>query len=306
MLNQNNKEFWIERQKFLKKHELYCNDCKIDGIPGNETKKAIKKFQTAAKQWGNYPYTIDNDWGNETEKAYQKMKNLESLIKNIDVSNSVDYVSKDIFKSMINQVTKNPSTSRVYINTTGYLRKYVNLTQYKVMKKRYDDFIVSDKVEPNLVYINKPNQLVPTTNYLAKFSDAVGRSVKNWEDVCIGIKNRVYKYYYDDIYAQENALNRLKNRTGLNCTDICQLIYQALKDLGYEVRYRHIMCSTGGHIQLEFRGKDAGSNWIKIDPSNSLDNGSSCKTLWCPYTAQLIRYDSCFLLKDNGKGGACV
>ena len=62
------------------------------------------------------------------------------------------------------------------------------------------------------------------------------------------------------------------------------------------------MCAKdGGHIQITYKINGA---WKRIDPSNALQGGS-WSTLWCP-SGYLIRYDSCFLLKDNGMGGACL
>lgn len=170
------------------------------------------------------------------------------------------------------------------------------------MKTRWDKWIKETGTDQDIVYINKPVQLVKTTSFLEKFAETVKKTIKTAKDIEDGIKGRKWVSYYDDRYNQETALKRLESKLGLNCTDICQLVYQALKDLKYEVRYRHIMCRDGGHIQLEYKKNNV---WEKIDTSNALQGGSWFN-LWCANTSYFIRYDSCFLLKDNGMGGVCV
>lgn len=310
MMNKNDKNFWKERQGFMKTYGWY-DDNIVDGIPGTETVKSIKQFQSKAQGKGHYDKTnlIDGDWGSETEKAYGKwLKNEE-----FDVTNSVDSVSAAMMKDMIKRydayVKSIGQPIKVYLSLVNSFRRYVNVAKFKDMRKRYENWVKTNKKEPDFVWINVATKLTPTTSgssgnyatpYLAKFADAVGRTIKTWEDVCIGVKNRKYLYYYNDVHAQEAALKRLKNKLGLNCTDITQLGVQAFKDLGYEVRYRHIMCKQGGHIQCEIRGKELGSTWKKIDLSNSLSNGGSCQTLWCATTSYLIGYDPSWAKVDNG------
>lgn len=176
-----------ERQSFMKGKGFYTRQ--VDGDWGKYSVDATKKFQVYAKKYGKYCQSclIDGDWGNETEKAY---KSLKTGIVEVNVSNSVDYVDKAIFKNMIKQVEANPNITKVYINKTGTVRKYVSIARYNNMKARWDNWFKKEKVEANIVYINKPSQLSPTSNFLTNFSKAVGRSVKNFTDVCVGIRGR--------------------------------------------------------------------------------------------------------------------
>lgn len=289
-----------ERQQYMKDKGFYTRQ--VDGDWGRYSVDATRKFQVWAKNYNKYCSSclIDGDWGNETEKAYQSLKNN---ILEVNVSNSVDPVDNTIFNGMIKQVNENPKTNKVFINKTGTIRKYVSLNQYKNMKARWDKWYKKEGSEAKIVYINKPSQLKTTSNFLTKFSKAIGITIKTARDIEEGIKGRRWISYYNDKYDQETALKRLEKKEGLNCTDISQLVYQSLKDLGYDVKFRHIMCRSGGHIQLEYR--NPGKAWEKIDPSNALQGGS-WTNLWCAGTSYLIRYDSCFLLKDNGMGGACL
>jgi peptidoglycan hydrolase-like protein with peptidoglycan-binding domain len=312
MMKANDKKFWNERQLFKKSYGWYTAE--IDGVPGSLTKEATKKFQDAAKKHKNKYYcptcAVDGDWGNETEKAYQNWIQKEE----IDVTFSVDSIGKDMFKDMTVRFDKySPKTdlNRVYLSWAQPFRRYITKNKYLEMKSRWDKWKnANGGKDPEFIWINSSTQLAPVspstptsgyaTPFLAKFADAVGRGIRTWEDVCLGIKNRRYLYYYNDVYSQAVALTRLKNRQGLNCTDICQLVVQALKDLGYEARYRHIMCKQGGHIQAEVRGKELGSNWKVIDPSNPLANGGSCSNLWCAGTSRLLGHNPGWITVDNG------
>lgn len=244
MLQKNNKNFWKERQQFLKDNKWYARQ--VDGIPGDFTKKATGLFQAYAKNKGLYNGVIDTDWGDLTEKAYQSTK-----VRETDFSNSVDTVDNAIFKNMIKQASSNPA--KIFVNSVGSVRRYVVLSKYKEMKSRWDKWLKDNNEEPKIVYINKPSQLKPITpasNFITKFSKAVGRTITKAADIEAGIKGRRWISYYNDKYDEETALKRLENKSGLNCTDICQLVYKALKMLGYDVRFRHIMCRDGGHIQV--------------------------------------------------------
>lgn len=105
-----------ERQEFMKDNKWYNRQ--IDGDWGNYSKESTGLFQKYAQSKGKYYGKIDTVWCSLTEKAYQALK-----IKESNVSNSVDYVDKVIFKNMIKQASSNPN--KVFINNTGL---FVNMS----------------------------------------------------------------------------------------------------------------------------------------------------------------------------------
>ena len=177
----------------------------------------------------------------------------------------------------------------------------INIKRFNEMRTRYELWEQSHGSPPNYV-----NTIVTTPSnksaYIQSFENAVGRSVNSFTEAYNSIKGRSYSYYYNDIYSQSAALQRLKNRSGLNCSDICQLMYQVAKDLGYSVRYVNIRCASGsGHIQLDIAGKELGSNWRRIDPAAALKSSYPLGQLWCASGANLIGYNQQWLLSDDGR-----
>lgn len=192
-----------------------------------------------------------------------------------------------------------------YIDIQGY-RVYWDALEEITEKVR--DFRLKNFRDPKTVTITV--SLIPSpgnttiyksdsTNYLKAFADAVGSKFNTFTEAYNLIKYRKYDYYYDDVYNQTAALKRLKNKSGLNCSDICQLMYQVAKDLGYSVRYVHIKCTGGGgHIQLDVMGKEF-INWKRVDPAAALHSGYPLGSLWCA-SGKFLSYDDPFLMKDDG------
>ncbi|MCE7700070.1 MAG: hypothetical protein K8E24_015015, partial [Methanobacterium paludis] len=145
------------------------------------------------------------------------------------------------------------------------------------------------------------------TAYLKLFSESVGVKFNTFTQGFNLIANRVYGHYANDVYSQLNALNRLKKKLGLNCSDITQLLYQMGKDLGYNVAYEHVMCKvSGGHIRLKISGGEFGNlgtqikNWKTVDGAAQLKSGQGINNIWCPDGA-IVSYNDKWLQSDDGK-----
>lgn len=225
----------------------------------------------------------------------------------VDVSNSTKQITKAQFEDMIKRfnafVVKNkrePLTIKILAGGSDY----ISLLRYRDMLLRYTNFYKANKRYPNYIVVN-PAAAAPSygsdkTAYLKKFADAVGAKFNTFSVAYDLIKNRGYSYYYNDVYDQNQALARLKAKQGLNCSDICQLMYQVAKDLGYSVRYVHIKCASGGgHIQIDVKGKEFGDSWKRVDPAAALNSGRELGYLWCA-DGKLLSYDDTWLLSDDG------
>lgn len=172
-----------------------------------------------------------------------------------------------------------------------------NKTQYMDAMKRVYEYVKKNKeIPPKVWWYNNP----PTKSAIRRsLEDAIG-TYNTFTEFYNKLKGRGYSYYYNDIYNQSQAIQRLKNKSGLNCSDICQLTYAAAKDLGYSVRYVHIICKSGtGHIQLDVKGKEFGSSWRRVDPAAALQSSYSLGSLWCS-DGRVIGYDPGWLLSDDG------
>ena len=126
------------------------------------------------------------------------------------------------------------------------------------------------KITPNAVY-----------NYFVK----VFGKVNTIDEALQKVKERGYSYYYDDVYTNKNAIDRIKSGKGVNCTDSCQIFYHIAKALGYSVNVVHVYCtgSGGGHVRLTLKHpKNTSGNWINRDPACVLSkNGKPLNEIWC-------------------------
>ena len=202
---------------------------------------------------------------------------------------------QDAIERVFRYQTTHNNTLPAYVTVKG-----VNYTKkdYLDAVKRVQAYITKNKKNPPRVWLR--NQNTPTKSAIRRsLEDAIG-TYNTFTEFYNKLKGRGYSYYYNDIYNQSQAIQRLKNKSGLNCSDICQLAYAAAKDLGYSVRYVHIICRSGtGHIQLDVKGKEFGSSWRRVDPAAALQSSYSLGSLWCS-DGRVIGYDPGWLLSDDG------
>ena len=99
------------------------------------------------------------------------------------------------------------------------------------------------------------------------------------DDCLKAIQGKGYGYYYDDAYTNYTSINRMKNGSGVNCTDSCHVFWHLAVALGYRVEVLHIQCSGGdGHVRLELEREGTGTFYR--DPAAVLD-GNSINYNWC-------------------------
>ena len=155
----------------------------------------------------------------------------------------------------------------VYYNKNGKLPSYVNMNSKAFTKP------IETK---NTVY-----------NYFCKVLNN-NKKVMSVDEALQLIEDRGYSYYYDDKYSNKNAIDRIKAKLGINCTDSCHVIYNVVQQLVELKKYKkveclHVQCSSGGHVKLRITLND-GSKIIR-DPACVLsDNGKGIKCVWCTNT----------------------
>lgn len=193
----------------------------------------------------------------------------------------------------------------------GVLPRYVDWEGLRIMKADYQDAatrVIAYRAKnngnnPNTVRVSGTplGQPTPAKSALRRaLEDAVGE-YKNGTELYNLFKGRGYAYYYNDVYNQAQAIARLKARAGINCSDGAQVMFAGMADMGYGVRYVHIICRSGtGHIQLDVRGKEFGDNWKRIDPAAALKSSYSLGSLWCA-SGRVISYNDNWLLSDDGR-----
>lgn len=186
-----------------------------------------------------------------------------------------------------------------WVSFAKYMDMYVRFTKWTDQKGNY----------PNFVWVTQggrtPNITTKTAFHLSVES-AVG-PYNNFTEYYNHILTKTYGHYNDDVYTQLQEIQRLKANLPLNCSDESQLGYAVAWDMGYEAKFIHVKCNKSGegHVYLQVRGKELGSNWVNVDLAAASSPGSRYpigKT-WC--TAGIggtkISENDPWLLSDDGK-----
>lgn len=168
--------------------------------------------------------------------------------------------------------------------------KYFKQT-YVNMARRVSAYEVLNNVSPAIVYLNKEGLTSNNKSSILKKAQDIFGSFSTCDEWLGKIQGRGYSYYYNNEYSNETTLNRIKNKSGANCTDSTELTYQILVGLGYTVQIIHVMCKSGtGHVRLRCKhSKHTGGEWIYRDPAAVL-KGNSIKSNWCT-NGTILAYD---------------
>jgi len=220
-----------------------------------------------------------------------------------DVSNTDGYVTRAQFEDMMKRVAafiKRTKTTpkMVFISIIG--KDHVDWNTYADMFKRWVAYRDKNGEWPTRVYFKTP-PVIRTVGPIQTKLEAFLGQFNSFTEYYNKIKGRGYGYYYNDIKTRDQAIEALKNKTGLNCTDITQLSGDLAREMGYTVRYVRVQCTSGGHIRMQIYGKEF-TEWTRVDPAAALSVGSQhdIGRVWCDNnTAKII--DEVWLNIDDGK-----
>lgn len=221
------------------------------------------------------------------------------------------YISRTVKKSDYIKLAKNLIS---FINKNGRLPNYLTYNGYKIRTRVYIDafarvvnYYYVNKTMPNYVNINSAAFTKPSVQsedevfnyFVKKFGN-----VSTIDEALEKVKDRGYGYYYDDVYSNKTAIDRMYSKSGINCTDSCQVFWHIAKALGYTVHCLHVKCSGGdGHVRLKLKhSKHTGGNWIYRDPAAVLDrNGQPVTYNWCASNYTLLGTDSSWFISNVNK-----
>ena len=162
------------------------------------------------------------------------------------------------------------------------------------MANRVSAYEILNGQHPRIIYRNPKADTDDTYNYFCK----VFGKVNTIDDALAKVQGRGYGYYYNSAYNNKEAINRMKNGSGVNCTDSAQVFYRIAEKLGYKVQFVHVLCRGGdGHVRLRL---DKGNGWFYRDPAAVLD-GEAITSNWCNPPAQTIAYDPAWIFTDLDK-----
>ena len=94
------------------------------------------------------------------------------------------------------------------------------------------------------------------------------------------VQDRGYGFYYDDHLTNFQTIDGLAGKGQKpNCTDIHQMAWHLGVVMGYDVRAKHVWCTTSnvGHVRLDF---NKGNGWFSRDFSAVAD-GECIECIWC-------------------------
>ena len=200
------------------------------------------------------------------------------------------HISRQISKNDYLDLAKRLTT---YVEKHHQLPNYVTYKDYKIKIKlltyvfakvllHYNkDGKLPKEVTINSKIFTKP---VETKNEVYNYFVSVFGKINTIDEALSKIAGHSYGYYYDDVYSNKEAINRMRNRKGVNCTDSCQVFYNIMEQLIALGKYKkveclHVKCSGGdGHVRLRITLNDGTK--IYRDPAAVLDSGSVTHN-WC-------------------------
>jgi hypothetical protein len=166
----------------------------------------------------------------------------------------------------------------------------------------FNDFKKKEGREPSTVIaycepITSPDSGKP--QIWKDLEDAVGK-FNNMSEFYNQLKKKDYKYYYNDVYPQGEAIKRLKYNKGLNCADISQLSYALAQVMNRKPTYWRGKFNCGGHIWITLDNSDYNKNVFDGAAAFKPKQYAQGKWLCSGNPVELVKNPK-WLLSDDGK-----
>ncbi|WP_424354737.1 hypothetical protein [Methanobacterium sp. MBAC-LM] len=203
---------------------------------------------------------------------------------------------KEMWKRITKWQAQNPGKIPNYVTIIDMKVGVDRVTkdQFLDMKKRWEAWKKSyNGQEPVKIGIEGPidgSSPVVSGSIQKALMNAVGqfKSFTGFYNLC---KNRNYAFYRNNKYSRNQAIKRLKDKSGLNCVDVSQLGYALAKEMGYQVKFQETSCKGPdgkpvGHVLLKIKGKEFNS-WTIVDLAACISSGKAMGKYWgkLPYDA---------------------
>ncbi len=256
-------------------------------------------------------------WLISNKKKFKTRKSYSYNGKTLSYEKVVERIKKNKQSGSDGFIAEFVESAIVDNSNFDYLPNYVKghdgvifyKATYVDMAKRVRAYEITNKKSPRIVYYekdtNKQNVTVKAVKNTGKvcksISKATGVTVTDYKTLWNAFCKAVYAYYYDDVYTQAQALSRLGKKLGLNCSDLNQLAYYALKEMGYKVSIVRgiIQCTKQyGHVwcRLTINGKT-----INFDASSAAQNKSSLGTMICGKVSSITNVNPAWAVSDDGR-----
>ena len=267
--------------------------------------------QIKAEVLKNYAIKHNKAWSYFFAKSIlQPKKDIKKIaIKQAKSDTTGDHFSRQVSK---NQFTDMAKRFVNYVEKKGQLPNYItvspnrkmNVNDYTFMFARLIVFYQKYGKLPNSINVNSKYFIKPTepTNdvydYFVKTFGSFGDTI---DGALEKIAGHGYGYYYDDVYSNKQAIDRMANYQGVNCTDSCHVFYNILLALIKKGKYRkveclHVLCSGGdGHVRLRITLNDG--DYIYRDPAAVLSSGDITYN-WCASNYTLLDVNPDWFLEN--------
>ena len=200
---------------------------------------------------------------------------------------------------------KNTKKAPNYVRVASKYNVKYQLFAYAVAKIVVWSFENNNKY-PNYVTINSKDiePTIPTNEVYDYFCKVFNKKPTTIDESLQLVKEHSYDYYYNDKYTNKQAINRMKDYKGINCTDACHVFFNIAKALGYTVECLHVKCSGGdGHVRLRLKHPvHTKGDWILRDPAAVISkNGKPLNYNWCVSNFTLLATNPAWFMADLNK-----
>lgn len=194
-------------------------------------------------------------------------------------------VKRSVYLDMADRFTEYVEKNHQLPNNIKVTNKVMRVTDYTYMFANLVVIYSKTKALPKTIDVNSKAFVKPedTNVVFSAFVKKFGK-VTTFTDALRKIWNKGYGYYFDDFLTNLQVINNLANGGQKpNCVDVCQMMWNVAKGLGYEVRCLHVYCPRDDitHVRLQVKhSKYTGGDWEDYDPAAVID-GEGINSLWC-------------------------
>lgn len=179
------------------------------------------------------------------------------------------------------------------------------IINYQKSKKLVVDGCVGPITWKSLFGVDYPNTVKKTIKkgpIQTALEKGLG-SFQNITEYTNKIRGQGYGNYYNDVYNQKEAIEKIRSKQPVNCSDGSQVTHALALEMGYQSRYVHVKClkSGSGHVYLQVKGKELGNNWVNVDTAAIISKESRYPIgkAWCS-DGTILDYGEKWLLIDDG------
>ena len=255
---------------------------------------------------GEYAYIL-------TKSVLNPGKEISKLNYSYALNPNGDTINKNLtrkeFTDMATDVNKFVSPNKRLPNYDSFQNKKINIDLCIYCFAKIIIFYSKNNRLPNTCEFNSNVFKKTTTTTTAKYTTKGGTLCKKLVNICkmsinthLDVYNAMrkfkYEFYKNDVKPQSKTLAAMAG----NCTDLNQIAYYALKELGYTVQIVRglVRCSDGkdyGHVwcRIKLNGK-----WVHFDASAAA-KGKNLGSLICSKMVSVTNINPSWAVTDDGR-----